>query len=1044
MYAVHAFWSVGRGLCVWAEDSDLAVTSRSQATRSARPHPFGVPADELAEIFPGQPDRAILLLPSVRTAPLDSPDLVRARPRRSAASQPVLTPWTVPVVCLPPVAALALLEDPDRLARHGTSARHGASMRHLAELASVARDLVDRGLILPTVEDGPQGAVACWRPVLKGRDVLTVQQLGRSLPPVGRAQTPSAGEHAGQDPTTLVADALDALVDAAVRERLAGGSLLDTLPRRRGRPPRRTPVTEAWLGALSTPTGLFEADSEDIDALRVALEPWEELRQEQSGPARLVLRLSEPEPEAGAHDPQGSGDSPGDSPQGSGGSPGDLAGAWRLDFLLQSVQDPSLVVPAEQVWQSGTGLQRWLERPDELLLGELGRASTLFPPLSIGLREGRPTGMVLDLEQAHDFLAHRAALLDQAGFLVQLPSWWTRRRRLGLRGSATPTDEGGVSGGMFTRESLCAFSWQLAIGDDPLTEAELAMLAAAKAPLVRLRGEWVSADPEQIRRGLEFLRTQADRDRELTAAQVLALAASHPDDLDTPLPVVGVHGQGLLGDLLAGSVEQRLTPVPTPDTVHADLRPYQQRGLSWLAFLAELGLGACLADDMGLGKTLQLLSLEVEQRTRHPDTGPTLLLCPTSLVGNWQREAARFTPFLRVSAHHGANRARGADLDAQLAEVDVLVTTYQTAVRDIEDLAGRRWGRVVLDEAQAIKNARSQAAKAVRRLEADHRVALTGTPVENRLAELWSVMDFLNPGILGSAEQFRARYARPIERQAQTETAERLRTVTQPYVLRRLKTDRSIIDDLPDKIEIKQYCTLTSEQASLYQAVVDEMMVVIEDSEGIERRGNVLAAMTKLKQICNHPAQFLHDTWHSGHRSGKVLRLEEILEEVLAEGDKALLFTQYAGFADLLLPHLSGRFGEEMLYLHGGTPRSRREEMVQQFQSPEGPPLFLLSLKAGGTGLNLTEASHVIHLDRWWNPAVENQATDRAFRIGQRRNVQVRKFICTGTLEERIDQMMEQKQALADLVVGDGEGWLTELSTRELRQVFELSEEALG
>ena len=316
--------------------------------------------------------------------------------------------------------------------------------------------------------------------------------------------------------------------------------------------------------------------------------------------------------------------------------------------------------------------------------------------------------------------------------------------------------------------------------------------------------------------------------------------------------------------------------------------------------------------------------------------------------------------------------------------------------------------------------------------------------MENRLAELWSIMDFLNPGMLGSSELFRTRYAIPVERHGATEPAERLRAITRPYILRRLKSDPAIIDDLPAKIEMKEYCQLTVEQASLYQSIVDDMMEKIENSEGIERRGNVLAAMAKLKQVCNHPAHVLHDRSPVGRRSGKVIRLEELLEEILAEGDRVLCFTQFTEFAAMLLPHLAARFGTDVAYLHGGTPKTRRDEMVERFQSGHGAPIFLLSLKAGGTGLNLTAANHVIHLDRWWNPAVENQATDRAFRIGQRRSVQVRKFVCTGTLEEKIDQMIEDKKALADLVVGDGEGWLTELSSRELRKVFALSDGAIG
>jgi SNF2 family DNA or RNA helicase len=662
--------------------------------------------------------------------------------------------------------------------------------------------------------------------------------------------------------------------------------------------------------------------------------------------------------------------------------------------------------------------------------------------LSDALRQPRPSALELDADGAYEFLSTWSSILDQAGFGVLVPSWWTKRRKLGLAASASTPQDGVVTGGRFSREALVEFEWRLAVGDQPLTEDELAVLAATKAPLVRLRGEWVAVDPEQVRRGLEFLRHKPAEPK--TAGEVIALAASHPDDLDTPLPVASVQADGWLGDLVSGAAERSLRPVPTPDGFGASLRPYQQRGLSWLAFLSSLGLGACLADDMGLGKTIQLLALEAHRRSEDPDTGPTLLLCPMSLVGNWQREAARFAPTLRVYAHHGRERLRGEDLRTRLATTDIAVTTYTTATRDIDELACYDWGRVVLDEAQAVKNSLSQSARAVRRLRTGHRVALTGTPMENRLAEWWSIMDFLNPGILGSAERFRTRYAIPVERHGQTEPARRLRAITHPYVLRRLKTDPQVIDDLPDKIEIRQYCHLTTEQASLYRSVVDDMMEKIGNSEGIERRGNVLAAMTKLKQICNHPAQLLHDHSPVGRRSGKVIRLEEILDEILAEGDRVLAFTQFTEFAELLVPHLSARFDSDVLYLHGGAPKKRRDEMVQRFQSGDGPPIFLLSLKAGGTGLNLTAASHVIHLDRWWNPAVENQATDRAFRIGQKRNVQVRKFICTGTLEEKIDQMIEEKKALADLVITDGERWLTELSTDSLREIFALSEGAVG
>ena len=411
-----------------------------------------------------------------------------------------------------------------------------------------------------------------------------------------------------------------------------------------------------------------------------------------------------------------------------------------------------------------------------------------------------------------------------------------------------------------------------------------------------------------------------------------------------------------------------------------------------------------------------------------------------SLVGNWQREAARFTPDLRVHVHHGADRLDGESLASALADADLVITTYGVATRDQAALSQLTWARVVCDEAQNIKNHATKQARAVRGLPASARIALTGTPVENRLSELWSIMEFTNPGLLGPAGKFREKYAIPIERHGSEEATQALKRITQPFVLRRLKTDKTIISDLPDKQEMKVFCNLTPEQASLYAATVTDMLSRIEDAtDDISRRGLVLATMAKLKQVCNHPAHLLGDGSRLPGRSGKLARLEEICDEIVAEGDKALCFTQYAEFGRMLQPHLAARLGCPVLFLHGGTTKKQRDAMVAQFASLEEPALFLLSLKAGGTGLNLTAASHVIHVDRWWNPAVEDQATDRAFRIGQHRNVQVRKFVCVGTLEERIDAMIEEKKALAEQIVGTGESWLTELSVDDLRAVLTLS-----
>ncbi len=506
-----------------------------------------------------------------------------------------------------------------------------------------------------------------------------------------------------------------------------------------------------------------------------------------------------------------------------------------------------------------------------------------------------------------------------------------------------------------------------------------------------------------------------------------------------PAPV-DVVASGWLGRLLDDALGATVAPVPTPAGFDGNLRPYQERGVGWLTFLGRLGLGACLADDMGLGKTAQVIAAILADQAG----GPTLVICPVSVLGNWQRELARFAPSLSVLAHHGTGRF-GGDHDESFARRagahDVVVTTYSLVARDIEELSAVRWARLVLDEAQQIKNPVTKQARAVHRLGADRRVALTGTPVENRLTELWSIMQALNPGLLGSARAFRDRFVTPIEVDGDPEATTALRRAVGPFLLRRVKSDRSIIADLPDKVETTDRCALTREQLTLYQAVVDDLLAAAEGTEGIDRRGAVLAGLTKLKQVCNHPAHLLGDGSGLAGRSGKLTRVEEILEELLAVGDRALCFTQYKAWGDRLVPYLAGRFGVEVAWLHGSVTRRRRDGMVARFQSEDGAPVLVVSLKAGGTGLNLTAASHVIHLDRWWNPAVEDQATDRAYRIGQQRNVMVHKLVTRGTLEERIDELIASKRALAESVVTAGEEWLTELSTEALRQMVALGDD---
>jgi SNF2 family DNA or RNA helicase len=579
-----------------------------------------------------------------------------------------------------------------------------------------------------------------------------------------------------------------------------------------------------------------------------------------------------------------------------------------------------------------------------------------------------------------------------------------------------------------------------------LTREEFDALVALKSPLVQIRGQWVQLDPEQIEAAIRFWEREGlEGDLSLPEAMRLGLAGEEQER--NGLPVDGVELDDWLQNWLNRlQGDEKLEVLPMPEGVRATLRPYQQYGYSWLHFARRWRLGVILADDMGLGKTLETLTMIVrlkEEMGKLP--APILLICPTSVVTNWELERQKFTPGLRTLVHQGAARRRDDDFLEAAQAVDMVLTSYALARRDAAALKQINWFGIVLDEAQNIKNANTKQAQVIRKLPADFRLALTGTPVENRLSELWSIMQFLNPGFLGGQKQFRQEFTLPIEKYGDEAAAQKLRKMTRPFLLRRVKTDPTVIQDLPDKQEMKVYCHLSEEQATLYEAVVRDALAAIEEQEegGMARKGLVLSMLMQLKQVCNHPAQYLHETeaYQAGEdhgRSGKLERLTDLLEEILAEGDRLLIFSQFTEMAGLLKGYIQEKFGVPALYLHGGVPPKKRAAMVEQFQRADGPPVFLLSLKAGGTGLNLTRANHVFHFDRWWNPAVEDQATDRAFRIGQTKNVLVHKFVCLGTLEQRIDAMIEDKKALAESVIGSGENWLTELSTADLRSLVSL------
>ena len=861
----------------------------------------------------------------------------------------------------------------------------------------LARYFADSGQVVPGITVDESGrARSWWWPLPAARDRGAIASLCVDVSP---------------ETQRAVAAALAAHVDRAVRQRLTA-SRVELIHRRSG----RRSIEEAWLASLSAPDPWL-AHSYDADKLRAferEITRWVASGAATMGSVRLCLRVREPAlPDADT--------------------------GWSVELLAQDAGEPSLIVPAIDVWR---GRSPFGPHVVEELLASLGRLARLAPELMAVLDESAPSEIALSSTALMDFLTLRIAPLADVGIAVLLPAWWTQRRRLGLRVKAksAASGAGSVVAGGFGMEELVSFRFEAALGDQALSKSDLRALAQAveaKQALVRVRGEWV-----EVRAG-EFAKIvgSSGRSSEATVAEVLR-SGMGLDGLALPegVEITSVAATGWLGDLLDGALHATVAPISTPDGFVGQLRPYQERGVGWLSFLGRLGLGACLADDMGLGKTAQLIASVLADDVA---PGPTLVVSPVSVLGNWQRELQRFAPRLSVVAHHGPGRFTGhrAKFATRAKRADVVLTTYSLVARDIGELEGVRWTRLVLDEAQQIKNPGTAQARAVQRLRADRRIALTGTPVENRLSELWSIMHVLNPGLLGTQRGFRDRFAIPIERDHDASSVERLRRITTPFVLRRLKTDRSIIDDLPDKIEVTEHCPLTREQATLYQAVVEELVSAAAGAEGISRRGLVLAGLMRLKQVCNHPAHFLRDGSSLAGRSGKLTRGDELLEEILAAGDKVLCFTQFAEWGELLAPYWRRRFATDVGWLHGGVARNKRDAMVAAFQENPDPGILLISLKAGGTGLNLTAASHVIHLDRWWNPAVEDQATDRAYRIGQHRSVLVHKLVSTGTVEERIDAMITSKRALADSVVGVGEQWITELSTDDLRATIALSAE---
>ena len=896
------------------------------------------------------------------------------------------------------------------------------SARVWAAATAAGVGLVARGRLLPTVGADDTDV---WRAgPLDPSDLSWLRELAAVFPPAAHALAiPGSRPMRLRSPEALIRDLWDAIADMIARSPAAArttASAAFAAPE-----PTRVGDLAEWLA--DTTDGLAAGARLGLRIETVLVSPVtgeEDITADDhdedffADPERYHGSVEAYEAEGTEETNGAEGEDDTDGTNGEGG-PGP---AFQLVLQLRSNADPSLIVDAAALWnQPETVLSRFGPQAETDLLLALRRGAPVWPPLAEALRQTSPSVIGLDDDALTSLLGPAAEELAGAGIEVLWPSSLLDG---GLKLRAVPTPAPGkVTEAGFGLEALLEFHWQLTLDGALLDADEIAALAEAKRPLIRLRGRWVMLDPALLDRLRRPPRTRMRASEALGAV----LAGSAEIDGET----VTVIAEGPLADLAAkvAGIASAPTQVEPPPGLTATLRPYQRRGLAWLAGMCEAGLGGCLADDMGLGKTIQVIALHLHRR--EAKAGPTLVVCPASLLGTWEREVRRFAPDVAVRRFH-----RGGRHLEDLAADEMVLVTYGVVLRDSVRLAEVGWGLVVADEAQHAKNPLSRTARELRAVPAPARIALTGTPVENRLSELWAILDWTTPGLLGHLEAFTRRVAVPVERYRDAEATTRFAGLIRPFLLRRRKTDPGIAPELPRKTETDLFVPLTAEQVTLYEAMVRETMAAIENSEGIERAGLVFKLLTALKQICNHPAQYLKQAGPLDGRSGKLAAFDELTDIIVASGESMLVFTQYTQMATLLQQHLDARrIGS--LFLHGGVPVPRREEMVDRFQRGD-VPVFLLSLKAGGTGLTLTRATHVLHYDRWWNPAVEDQATDRAYRIGQDRPVQVHRLIAEGTLEDRIAVLLEKKRELADAVIGSGEGWIAELSDAELAELVSL------
>ena len=1035
MAILHGSWCMtSKGFFFLWGETWRRVMSESFYSEAIFPYPFALNDTELLTQpllknigLSNIPSQQIIALP---TDISESGELTPIYSATTNIPKSYLYPWQITGICLNPRQAFQFLQSLPLNTVITSDSDLGEDLRFWSHIARWSLDLLARSKFLPgLIKQSDQTIISQWQPLLDSAiDQARLLRFAQQMPRVCRVyQELIAGDSlainlplSAQD---IIINFLSVIIDQQVRNiaKEVDQKAIVSLP-----------IWQKWLKSLGEKENTINAELTEIESLETTLKNWT---------APLQYSLSEQNLFSTAFHLH---------------PPTEYNPNWQLEYCLQAIDQPEFIVNSNIVWNhpvdSFNYRGRTIKHPQETLLKGLGLASKLYPVIETSLQQARPQSCSLNPLQAYEFLKSYAWRFTDSGLGVILPPSLANREgwasRLGLSIKAeTPKLKTNERLGL---KSLLNFKWQLSIGGQTMTKAEFDRLVAKESPLVEINGEWVELRESDIRSAKIFFSQRKD---EMTLSLEDALRLSTGDSqMIEKLPVVNFEAGGKLQELLNTLTNNRNSePIPNPKDFQGELRPYQARGAGWLSFLEQWGLGACLADDMGLGKTIEFIAFLLHLKEQNSLENPVLLVCPTSVLGNWEREVKKFSPTLKVMVHHGDKRAKGKNFAKIIQDKNLVITSYPLTFRDEKELQGVTWQGLVLDEAQNIKNPDAKQSKTIKNINASFKIALTGTPVENRLSELWSIMDFLNPGYLGQRLFFQRRFAIPIEKYGDTDSLKILRSLVQPFILRRLKTDKDIIQDLPEKQENIVFCPLTTEQATLYQKIVDDSLAKIDDAEGIQRRGMILALLVKLKQVCNHPVLIEAKVKNSKKSdliktqySGKLQRLTEMLDEVLAEGDRALIFTQFAEWGKVLQPYLEHYFNREILFLYGSTSKNKREEMIDRFQNdPQAPPIMILSLKAGGVGLNLTRANHVFHFDRWWNPAVENQATDRVFRIGQTRNVQVHKFVCTGTLEEKIHDLIESKKALAEQVVSAGEDWLTALDTDQLRNLLILDRNSI-